>query len=127
MRTNRAARAGRPVTHHLEVEVIQFAKRMTGSALVMAIAVLLFATPCAADAGSTPAAPRSLTSLSPASLQLLNEAPAATRTQEGSTASPGGFFKSRRGAVALGLIAAGIGFTVWSIHDSREPVKSPIR
>jgi hypothetical protein len=126
MRTSRAVCAGRPVATSLEVEVNHFVKRMTGSALVMALATLLFATPCAADAGS-PAAPRSLTSLSPASLRLLNAAPAATPKQEGSTASPGGFFKSRRGAVALGLVAAGVGFTVWTIHDSRKPVKSPVR
>lgn len=95
--------------------------------LVVAVAALFCATPCAADAVSRPAAPSSLTTLSPASLQILNAAPAAARTQESSTATPGGFFKSGKGAVALGLIAAGVGFTVWSIHDSRKPVKSPIR
>lgn len=102
-------------------------RRMTGSVLVLAIAAVLCATPCAADTVARPAAASSLTTLSPASLQILKSAPAATRTQEGSAVPPGGFFRSRRGAIALGLVAAGIGFTVWSIFDSREPVKSPIR
>jgi hypothetical protein len=100
---------------------------MTGSALVLAIATVLCATPVAADTVSRPAGASTLTTLSPASLQILNAAPTATRTQEGSAPTPGGFFKSRRGALALGLVAAGVGFTVWSIFDSREPVKSPIR
>jgi hypothetical protein len=101
---------------------------MTGSVLVLAIAAVLCATPVAADSVSRPAAASSLTALSPASLQILKSGPTATRTQEGSTGvPPSGFFKSRRGAIALGLLAAGIGFTIWSAIDSREPVKSPIR
>jgi hypothetical protein len=100
---------------------------MTGSALVLAIAAVLCATPVAADTVARPAAASSLTTLSPASLQILNSAPAATRKQEGTAVPPSGFFKSRRGAIALGLIAAGVGFTIWTIHDSREPVASPIR
>jgi hypothetical protein len=107
--------------------VNHFVRRVTGSVLVLAIAAVLCATPVAADTVARPAAASSLATLSPASLQILKSAPAATRTQEGSAASPGGFFKTRRGAIALGLIAAGVGFTVWTIHDSREPVKSPIR
>jgi hypothetical protein len=100
---------------------------MTGSALVLAIAGVLCATPVAADTVSRPAAANSLTTLSPASLEILNSAPAAARKQEGSAVPPSGFFKSRRGALALGLIAAGVGFTIWTVFDSREPVKSPIR
>jgi hypothetical protein len=107
--------------------VKHFVRRMTGSALVLAIAAVLCATPCAADTVARPAAAGSLTTLSPASLQILSSAPAATRTQEGSAPTPGGFFKSRKGALALGLIAAGIGYTVWTVFDSRDPVKSPIR
>jgi hypothetical protein len=102
-------------------------RRMTGSVLVLAVAAVLCATPCAADPVSRPAAASALTTLSPASLQILHSAPAATRTQEGSAVPLSGFVKSRRGAIALGLIAAGIGFTVWSAIDSRDPVKSPIR
>jgi hypothetical protein len=111
----------------LEVDVNHFVRRVTGSVLVMAIAAVLLATPVAADIVSRPAAASSLATLSPASLQILKSAPAATRTQEGSAVPPSGFFKSRKGALALGLIAAGIGFTIWSAIDGREPVKSPIR
>jgi hypothetical protein len=111
----------------LEVDVNHFVRRLTGSVLVLALAAVLCATPAAADTVARPAAASSLSTLSPASLQILNAAPAATRKQEGSGVPPSGFFKSRRGALALGLIAAGIGFTIWSAVDSREPVKSPIR
>jgi hypothetical protein len=38
-----------------------------------------------------------------------------------------GFFKSGKGAVAIGLMAAGAVFTVWSINHDRKPVKSPVR
>jgi hypothetical protein len=107
--------------------VNHFVRRLTGSVLVLAIAAVLCATPVAADTVSRPAAASSLTTLSPASLQILKSAPAATRTQEGSATPPSTFFKSRRGAIALGLVAAGIGFTIWSAIDSREPVKSPVR
>ena len=111
----------------LEVDVNHFVRRMTGSVLVLAIAAVLCATPVAADTVSRPAAASTLTTLSPASLQILNSAPATARTQEGSAVPSSGFFKSRKGAIALGLVAAGIGFTIWSAIDSREPVKSPIR
>jgi hypothetical protein len=108
--------------------VTHFVRRLTGSVLVLATAAVFCATPVAADTVSRPAAASSLTTLSPASLQILNNsAPTAARTQEGSAVPPSGFFKSRRGAVALGLIAAGIGFTIWSAIDSKEPVKSPVR
>ncbi len=104
-----------------------FVRRMTGSVLVLAIAAVFCATPVAADTVSRPAAASTLTTLSPASLQILKSPPAAARTQEGSAVPPSGFFKSRKGALALGLIAAGIGYTVWTVFDSRDPVKSPIR
>jgi hypothetical protein len=101
-------------------------RRTAASALVLAFAMVTFATPAAADTAA-PAARSSISALSPASMQMLRSATPAPRMQEGSAPSPGGFFKSRRGAVALSLIAAGIGFTIWSAVDSREPVKSPIR
>lgn len=124
---NREPCAGVRLPTSLEVDVNHFVRRMTGSVLVLAIAAVLCATPCAADTVARPAAASTLTTLSPASLQILNSAPAAARTQEGSAVPPGGFFKSRKGAIALGLIAAGIGYTVWTVFDSRDPVKSPIR
>ena len=43
------------------------------------------------------------------------------------TASGSSFFQTRKGAVAIGLMAAGAGLTVWSINHDRKPVKSPVR
>ena len=107
----------------------KFVQRTMSAALVLfmtALAVTTFATPCAADPVTTATAKRpSISQLSPASMQVLRAATPAPRTQD--AASSGGFFKSRKGAVALGLIAAGIGFTIWSANDSKEDVASPIR
>ena len=107
----------------------KFVQRTMSAALVLfmaALAVTTFATPCAADPVTTATAKRpSISQLSPASMQVLRAATPTPRTQ--ATPSSGGFFKSRKGAVALGLIAAGIGFTIWSANDSKEDVASPIR
>jgi hypothetical protein len=110
----------------VEVHVNQFAKRTTGTILVVALGAFAVAAPSAADPVAKPAAASSLAALSPASLEILRAAP-APRTQEAQGVPSAGFFKSRRGALALGLVAAGVGFTIWSIHDSRKPVKSPVR
>ena len=37
------------------------------------------------------------------------------------------FFKTTAGKLTLGLMVAGLGFTVYSISHDRKPVKSPIR
>jgi hypothetical protein len=111
--------------------VNKFVQRTMSAALVLlmtALAVTAFATPCAADPVTTTTAERpSISQLSPASMQVLRAAVPAPRTQDATPPSAGGFFKSRKGAVALGLIAAGIGFTIWSAIDSKEPVASPVR
>jgi hypothetical protein len=110
--------------------VNKFVQRTMSAALVLfmtALAVTTFATPCAADPVTTATAERpSISKLSTASMQVLRAATPAPRTQD-ATPSSGGFFKSRKGAVALGLIAAGIGFTIWSASDSKEDVRSPVR
>lgn len=49
-------------------------------------------------------------------------APASTDSRMDRT-----FFKTRAGRITLGLMAAGIGLTIYSIHHDRKPVKSPIR
>jgi hypothetical protein len=107
----------------------KFVQRTMSAALVLlmtALAVTTFATPCAADPVRTATAERpSISQLSPASLQVLRAATPAPRTQDATPS--GGFFKTRKGALALGLIAAGIGFTIWSAIDSKEPVASPVR
>lgn len=38
-----------------------------------------------------------------------------------------GFFRSPKGVAAVVLMAAGLGYTVYSIKNDRDPVKSPIR
>jgi hypothetical protein len=37
------------------------------------------------------------------------------------------FFKTTAGRLTLGLMAVGLGLTVYSVHHDRKPVKSPIR
>ena len=102
-------------------------RRALAGALVTTL-VIAGAVPCLADESAT-RRQTSLTKLSAASLEVL-EAPAANAraTQEPSTPSnPGSFFRSRKGAVALALVAGAIGFAIWSQNDSRKEVKSPVR
>ena len=74
------------------------------------------------------AATRSLTQLSAANRAVLGRAPrAAQATTQTAPSSGSSFFKSRRGATVLALMGAGVGFTVWSAHHDRQPVKSPVR
>jgi hypothetical protein len=111
-----------------EDELKRLLHRVLAGALVAAFA-MASAAPCVADE-RTPTRGASLTKLSSANLQVLkNSAVASARqAQEPSgPATPGSFFRSRKGAVALTLVAAGIGFTVWSIHHDRKPVRSPVR
>jgi hypothetical protein len=51
---------------------------------------------------------------------------AAKKTTRAQTSGQS-FFQSKKGAVALGLMAGGAVFTVWSISHDRKPVKSPVR
>ena len=96
---------------------------------VVALLVILgstgLAVPARADT-SPPGERRIVTTVSTKTLQMLREqAPKrAARTQQ---ASEPGFFKTRKGAIAVGLMAAGAAFTVWSVNHDRKPVKSPIR
>jgi hypothetical protein len=71
----------------------------------------------------------SLATVSPADMaRLTNSAPTRTdRQDQPAPASPGTFFKTKKGMLALVLVAAGAGFTVWSINHDRKPVKSPVR
>ena len=89
--------------------------------------VIAGAAPCLADETAT--RQTSLTKLSAANLEVLKAPAASARaTQEPSTPSnPGSFFRSPKGAVALALVAGAIGFAVWSQHDSRKEVRSPVR
>ena len=90
--------------------------------------VIAGAGPCLADETAT-RRNTPLTKLSAASLEVL-KAPAANAraTQDPSAPSnPRTFFRSRKGAVALALVAGAVGFTIWSQFDSRKEVKSPVR
>jgi hypothetical protein len=85
--------------------------------------------PCAAaEKASTTTDATKLTRLSPASRQLLARASgSATSTQDQPGAPTESFFHTKRGALTLALMGAGVGFTVWSISHDRKPVKSPVR
>jgi hypothetical protein len=95
--------------------------------VLVAACAIAGATPCVA--GDTTARAPSLTKLSAANQQVLKESAASARqSQEPSGPStPGSFFRSRKGAVALALVAGTVGFTIWAAHDSRKDVKSPVR
>jgi hypothetical protein len=70
----------------------------------------------------------SLTKLSSASLTVLRtEAGIRAQAQQSGAPSDSNFFGGTRGKIALGLMVVGVAFTVWTVHDSRKPVKSPVR
>ena len=100
-------------------------------ALAGTFVVSATATPCAAaEKGGLPQQEKtSLTNVSPATQALLTASRPARVAQQSADAPsrPGGFFRSKRGAVALTLMAAGAGFTLWSVNHDRKPVKSPVR
>ena len=110
-----------------EVELNRLLSRIIAGTLVAAFAIA-GAAPCAAG-DAAPARATSLTKLSVANQQVLKDSGAGARqSQEPSGPStPGSFFHSRKGAVALALVAGAIGFTIWAAHDSRKDVKSPVR
>jgi len=60
-------------------------------------------------------------------IRLREQAPKAAKLQQSGSTSEPAFFKTKKGAVAVGLMAAGAAFTVWSINHDRKPVKSTIR
>jgi len=103
--------------------------RAAAVALIMTVGLGATVAPCAAAEKPTPQKQQaSLTRLSPASQAMLTAShPARVAQQTGETTSPSGFFHSKRGAVALVLMGAGAGFTIWSVSHDRKPVKSPIR
>ena len=45
----------------------------------------------------------------------------------GNARTDGSFFKTTAGRITLGLMAVGLGVTIYSVHNDRKPVKSPIR
>ena len=96
--------------------------------LAFVTAFVLCAPPAAAnDTPSPPGSP--LTTLSSASLQLLRtpSAPERARNAAQDASDDGGFLRSKKGALALALVGAGIGIAWWAHKDSREEVRSPAR
>jgi hypothetical protein len=76
----------------------------------------------------TPAQRTALTTVSTPTMKDMRVAQArVARTQQSGPPSDPGFLKTRKGAVAVSLMAAGAVFTVWSINHDRKPVKSAIR
>ena len=85
------------------------------------------AVPARADTGP-PGRRSALTTVSAKTLEKLRQQPAKNvKASQSGTTSEAAFFKTRKGAIAVGLMAAGAAFTVWSVNHDRKPVKSPIR
>ena|SRR5437867_340236 len=97
-------------------------------ALVLLMALTLSAPPAAAgEVKSAP--PRPLAAATAAKLATLTPSARAftQETAAARTADDRSFFQRPAGVVALVLMAAGVGFALYSINHDRKPVKSPIR
>ncbi len=115
----------------------RFINRTAAWALSFALTGAVGVMPCAASdyKPATPAAASSthqttrLTQLSTASRSLLAPATPAAQQQPPAAApsAPSSFFKSKRGAITLALMGAGVGYALYSIQHDRKPVKSPVR
>jgi hypothetical protein len=97
------------------------------AALMLVLGSTCLAVPAGADP-LTPAQRAALTTVSIPAIKAvrLTRPPAARLAQSGSQPESS-FFKTKKGAIAVGLMAAGGAFTVWSISHDNKPVKSPIR
>lgn len=114
--------------------VVAWARPVAG-ALALLMGITFMAPPAAAAeavAASTPAASKptisdaavkATRSVPRAALMQTADAPGATQTAD----TAGGFFGTTKGKVALVLFAAGMGWTLYSTKNDRDPVKSPIR
>jgi hypothetical protein len=112
-----------------EVRVRGYVSQLTSATLAAFLA-------SAVGTASQPAAKPAATPIQSSLKKVSTEGPAAqlpqrdgarARRDQAATPSNTSFFKTRKGAVALGLMASGIVFTVWSINHDRKPVKSPVR
>jgi len=97
--------------------------KMRGVASVLAISLV------ATTAGAAEPAP------SPSLWNAAQDAGSKASVSAQTTAAPatgnprtdGSFFKTTAGRLTLGLMAVGLGYTVYSVSHDRKPVKSPIR
>ena len=97
--------------------------KMRGVASVLALSFVA-STAGAAEATPSPTlwnAAQDAGSRAPVSAQT-TAAPAT-----GNPRTDGSFFKTTAGRLTLGLMAVGLGYTIYSISNDRKPVKSPIR
>ena len=96
--------------------------------LLVALVVATLPLPCAAEGASQPtASPGLKASINTAASALASakpmSAPEAAR-QAGAAAKPLGskaFFKTPAGVVVLAIVAAGVGYAVYSAHHDRIP------
>lgn len=102
--------------------------------LALVTGLTLVAPPAfAAEAqASVPVAPNrpTLAAAAAAKVEAMPAAALAQATQVAPapiTTSDKPFFKSGKGAIALALITAGVGYAGYSAFNDRDPVKSPIR
>ena len=70
--------------------------------------------------------------LSAAIVRAAAAAPSTALVQDATPAStsgdsPGGFFSTSKGKIAVALFVGGVAWTIYTVKDGREPVKSPIR
>jgi hypothetical protein len=106
--------------HHLS--------RPVAIGLIAMLGISASARPTHAEARRASPRTASLAQLSSASLHVLASAlPRKAAAAQGRTSPNSSFFKTRKGATAIALMAAGTVLTVWSINHDRKPVKSPIR
>ena len=90
------------------------------------------AFPALPAAAATAAKPATSAPLSAAVARAAAAAPSTALAQEAAPAAattdtPGGFFSTPKGKIAVALFVGGVAWTIYSVKDSRDPVKSPIR
>jgi len=108
--------------------------RRIAAALSVVLCLTLAAPAFAAEPARPAAKPPVKTSLAASAMakaEALEPAKAVLNAQEPGaaddpTSSPA-FFKTGKGAAVLVLLAAGVGYSIYSAFNDRDPVKSPIR
>ena len=90
------------------------------------------AVPAAAATPPPAPTPSNTTPMAAAVVRAAAVAPATALAQTATAApaasdSPGGFFSTSKGKLAVALFVGGVAWTIYTFGDSRDPVKSPIR
>ena len=92
---------------------------------MLMVAAVVSTVPCTAAEKPSAAPQKSLASITPAGMRVLMKGNAAVKRQD--AADPSSFIRTRKGKIAVALVAAAAGFTLWSVSHDRKPVKSPVR